>query len=39
MTKTQNFEFFEKTFFGDVTHVSYVFFEALFKSEFFYSKF
>ena len=31
--KRQNFEFFEKVFWGDVAHVSYLFFEADFKSE------
>ena len=37
--KSKNFVFFEKKILRDVTYVLYVIFEALFKSEIFFSKF
>ena len=39
LRNSQNFVFFEIFFLRDVTYVLYVIFEALFKSEFFFSKF
>ena len=39
LRNSQNFVFFEKKNLRDVTYVLYVIFEALFKSEIFFSKF